>query len=215
MYTVRNLVRDASDILQMPYSDLEGRMRAAREAGLVSQRARGRGAASATPRDAAVLLLAPFVAKGWADVPDGVRRYGDMKLMAARCSSHPGEEVKPPFGLKIGNTSLLDALTMCLEECGFESGVAPLSLRGVLSDNHPEAFLTLSSFDNPNRREEVITLLFQEPRSPKEIVHRIYSFSFEVHQLPLLGMIDLLAAKADKRQDVANGLFDDTVGAVA
>jgi hypothetical protein len=208
MYSVPDLIRDASETLDMPRSDLSGRMRAAREEGLVSQKAHGRGGANAVRRDLAVLLLAPFVSKLWQDVPDGVRRYGGLVLSAAKSLQAGGKPCDPPFDLRFEETPMLDALTTCLERCSVQSGYLPASLRLELSETHPAASISLKTPD------DTITLFFDDP-SAKKNEHPPYSIAVEIRGEPLCDLLELFAAKAGKRPGAADGPPDAAIGAVA
>jgi hypothetical protein len=192
----------------MPEADLIGRMRFAREGGVVSQKGHGRGAAIATPRDGAVLLLAPFVAKYWTEVPDGIRRYGGLVLRAANSIRTLGESCEVPFGLQCKKTPLLDALTTCLERCSIQSGYLPASLRVELSETHPAASITLMT---PNK--DAITLFFDDP-SAKKNEHPPYSIAVEVRGETLCAFLDLFTANAAQRSDGGDPP-DTAVGAVA
>jgi hypothetical protein len=209
MFTVRNLARQAAPILGMPEADLIGRMRFARQAGVVSQKGHGRGAAIATPRDGAVLLLAPFVAKYWTEVPNAIGRYGGLVLGAANGTRNQGA-CEPAFDLRCGKTTLLDALTICLERCGPQSRLMPASLRGWLSETHPKAAISLRSMDDWN---DAMLMAFSDPSARKD-EYEPYSILFEVHERTLKLFIDLFAANAAKRSGEGDQ-SDAAVSAVA
>jgi len=210
MYSVPDLVLDASEILNVPHSDLRGRVRAAREAGLVSQKFYGRGGASAVPRDGSAAILAPFVGKQWRDVPGGIRRYGGLMLRGAKSLQDRGRPCEPPLDLQSEETTLLDALTTCLERCSVQSGYLPASLRIELSEIHPAASISLMTPD------DTVTLFFDDP-SEKEEGREPYAISIEVRGETLCAFVELFATKADKpgRRPAEGDQSDAAVSAVA
>jgi hypothetical protein len=210
MYSVPDLVLDGSQILNVPHSDLRGRVRKAREEKLVSQKFYGRGGALAVPRDGAAVILAPFVGKLWQDVPDGIRRYGGLKLRAARSIQAMGGVCEPPLDLRCEETTLLDALTTCLERCSVRSGYLPASLRIELSDIYPSASISLTT------PSDTITLFFDDP-SAKKGEREPYAISVEVRGETLCAFVDVFATKANKpvRRPAEGDQSDAAISAVA
>jgi hypothetical protein len=189
MYSVPDLVLDASEILDVPHSDLSGRVRLAREAGLVSQKFHGRGGASAVPRDGGVVILAPFVSTQPRNVADGIRRYGGLKLEVA---IGPNGGRAAPFDLRSKETTLLDALATCLERCSPQSGYMPASLCIALSDTRPLASIGVLTPDN-----EVVYLSFGDFPKSKD-AHSPYSISVHVRAETLRDFVEIFATKADR-----------------
>src|SRR3954464_15600453 len=80
MRNTRDLMRDWCAATGYSLSDLIGRGRAVREAGLLTQGALGINAPAATLRDGAVLLLSIVASRTWKDAPREVMRYGSLPL---------------------------------------------------------------------------------------------------------------------------------------
>ena len=78
MRTARTLAREWCATTNLPWPDLDGRLRALRDAG-DSPKGAGRHTPPATLQDGAEMVLAPLVAPLWKDVPAGIRRYGALK----------------------------------------------------------------------------------------------------------------------------------------
>src|SRR4051812_32144639 len=78
MRTARTLAHEWCATTNLSRPDLDGRLRALRDAG-DSPKGAGRHTPPATIRDAAEMVLAPLVAPLWKDVPSGIRRYGALK----------------------------------------------------------------------------------------------------------------------------------------
>jgi hypothetical protein len=141
-------MRDWCAATGYPLSDLIGRGRAVREAGLLTQGGHGVNAPAATLRDGAVLLLSIVVARIWKDAPKEVVRYGSLLLekvtghdLTTRTEYDPDPAVSP-----LGR-SLLDALTDALKHCGSNRVGRLSSLIVERSEANPEAVLTLEKHE--------------------------------------------------------------------
>ncbi|GAK34603.1 hypothetical protein AQ1_02502 [alpha proteobacterium Q-1] len=83
MVLISSVVKELSEMSKIEETSVATYARALREAGLLSQKGRGRGAAHATPLDAARLLIALMVGGKVKDSPQAVRDFGKM-----RCTEH-------------------------------------------------------------------------------------------------------------------------------
>jgi hypothetical protein len=195
MINVQDLIRSWCESAGYPLPDLKGRARAAREAGLISQKGFGRYAADATVKDGAMLLLSILSTQFWKDVPAGIERYRNLVLSWATYSSNPHAEFDAPFGMEIGKTSLLDALMKCLELCAQHPKILePLSLQIVRSDINPAAFLALRLTEGGAVPGETVSLRFVEPRLPfVDQPREAFTIKGEVHDFALSAMAQLLA----------------------
>jgi hypothetical protein len=165
MRTARTLAREWCATTNFPWPDLNGRLRALRDAG-GSQKGAGRHTPPATLQDGAVMVLAPLVAPLWKDVPAGIRRYG-----ALRGSSQGGftqisptehaEEMCRELSAPFVNLPLLDALMRCLRTCRSDSETRFVSLDIKLSKYKPEAILRLRN------QWIVVGIFFGETEAPR------------------------------------------------
>jgi hypothetical protein len=214
MINVQDLIRDWCAATGYPLPELKGRARAAREAGLISQKGFGRYAADATIKDGVMLLLAILVAQFWKDVPAGIERYRHLVLTLAVYSSNPHAEFDAPFGLERGRTNLLDALMTCLELCARNPKILePLSLQIVRSDINPAAFLTLRLTEGGTVPGETVSLRFVEARLP--LVDRPrepFSIKSEIHDYALAEMARLLAPNIEALNDTGPSVTPDEPG---
>ena len=153
-----------------PFPDLNGRMRAVREAKLISTGPHGPAAPAATLQDATVLTLAPLVASMWKDVPAGIQRYGALVADRVDVNEHftPrfGEEICRALQTGFKGRTLMDAVMLCLATCRTWSDIRVLSLRVERSDYRPMAWLQLG--ESPAEA----AIRFTEPGSPREGVQQ-------------------------------------------
>ena len=75
-----------------------------REDGLLSQKGRGRGAAKATPMDAARLLIALMIDGKIKNAPQAVRDFGQLVLFSQQSSGHRQISLEMLCGLPAGHT---------------------------------------------------------------------------------------------------------------
>jgi hypothetical protein len=126
-------------------SDLIGRGRAVREAGLLTQGPPGINAPTAIAQDGSVLLLSTIVSQTWKDAPKGVRRYGSLPLINTTGDDEFTRAEFDPDPLPFPNgTSLLDALTQLLECCGIRREFRLLGLEVKRSEVFPTATLSFA-----------------------------------------------------------------------
>jgi hypothetical protein len=168
MRTARTLAREWCATTSLSWPDLDGRLRALRDAG-DSPKGAGRHTPPATPQDAGEMVLAPLVAPLWKDVPAGIRRYGALrgspqggftKISPTERAEEICRELSAPFV----NLTLLDALIRCLRTCRSDSETRFVSLDIKLSKYKPEAILRLG---NP---WIVFGIFFKETEGPREDV---------------------------------------------
>jgi hypothetical protein len=211
MINVQDLIRDWCAATGYPLPELKGRARAAREAGLISQKGFGRYAADATVKDGAMLLLAILVTQFWKDVPAGIERYRHLVLTWANSSSDPHAEFDAPFGLERGRTSLLDALMTCLELCArHPKMLEPISFQVVRSDINPAAFLVLRRPEGGAVPGEMVSLRFYEPRlSLEDRPREPFSIKGEIHDYALAEMARLLAPNIEALNDTGPSVSPD------
>lgn len=207
MRTARTLAHEWCAATNYPRPDLDGRLRALRDAGK-SPKGAGRHTPPATERDAAEIVLAPLVAPLWKDVPAGIRRYGAMKaspsggftkLFPTERAEEMCREMSAPFVSR----TLLDALIHCLQACRSDSETRFVSLDIKLSKYKPEATLKLCN------QWIVVGIFFKETEAPRD------EFQFEpiidrktMEGATLTAMADLLADNL--RNTHENGSSVDT-----
>jgi hypothetical protein len=192
MRTLRTLSREWCATTNLPWPDLDGRLRARRDAG-DSPKGAGRHTPPATLQDGTEMVLAPLVAPLWKDVPAGIRRYGSLKgsTDGAFMKTAPTERAEEMYRELIApfvNLPLQDALMRCLRDCRSDSEIRFVSLDIKLSKYKPEATLRLCN------RWIVFGIFFRETEGPREDVpfepiidHKV----MEGHTLT--AMADLLA----------------------
>jgi hypothetical protein len=166
MRTARNLAREWCATTNVPWPDLDGRLRALRDAGN-SPKGAGRHTPPATLRDAAEMLLAPLVAPLWKDVPADIRRYGALKGSGQGgftqvSPTERAEEMCRELSAPFVNLTLLDALMLCLRICRSDSEMRFVSLDIKLSKYKPEAILRLCN------RWLVFGIFFRETEAPRK-----------------------------------------------
>src|SRR5687767_7615033 len=106
MRNVQALIRAWCAMIGYPLFLLIGGARVAREAGLIRQGGKGVHAPAATLRDAIVLLLLTIVPERRRNMPKDVVRYAGLRLASATYSMAPDEDIPPPTGMAIGETTL-------------------------------------------------------------------------------------------------------------
>jgi hypothetical protein len=192
MRTARTLAHEWCATTNLSRPDLDGRLRALRDAG-DSPKGAGRHTPPATSRDAGEMVLAPLVAPLWKDVPAGIRRYGALrgspqggftKISPTERAEEMCRELSAPFV----NLTLLDALMRCLQSCRSDSETRFVSLDITLSKYKPEAILRLCN------RWIVFGIFFKETEAPREDVPFEPIIDHKVMQGDTLtAMADLLA----------------------
>ena len=192
MRTARTLAREWCATTNLPWPDLDGRLRALRDAG-DSPKGAGRHTPDATLQDGAVMVLAPLVTPLWKDVPAGIRRYGTLKgsghggFTQVSPTEHP-EEMCRDLSAPFVNLTLLDALMLCLRICRSDSEIRFVSLDITLSKYKPEAILRLCN------RWLVFGIFFRETEGPREGVPLEPTIDHKVMEAhTLTAMADLLA----------------------
>jgi hypothetical protein len=150
-----------------PVSDMIGRGRAVREAGLLTQGALGINAPAATSLDGAVLLLSIVASRTWKDAPKEVVRYGSLPLYdttghnpITRTDFDPDPAQFPP------GQPLLGMLATALEHCGSQRAERLLALKVDRSEATPEASLTFGTYQiTPTGEAHTRTffLIFKQP----------------------------------------------------
>src|SRR3954470_16428543 len=166
MRTPRALAHEWCATTNLSRPDLDGRLRALRDAG-DSPKGAGRHTPPATLRDGAEMVLAPLVAPLWKDVPAGIRRYGALKGspdggFAKISPTERAEEMCRELSAPFVNLTLLDALMLCLRICRSDSEMRFVSLDIKLSKYKPEAILRLCN------RWIVFGIFFRETEGPRE-----------------------------------------------
>lgn len=192
MRTARTLAREWCATTNLPWPDLDGRLRALRDAG-DSPKGAGRHTPPATLRDAAEMVLAPLVAPLWKDVPAGIRRYGTLKGspdggFAKISPTEHAEEMCRELSAPFVNLTLLNALIRCLQTCRSDSETRFVSLDIKLSKYKPEAILRLCN------RWIIFGIFFKETEDPREGVPLEPTIDRKVMEAhTLTAMADLLA----------------------
>jgi hypothetical protein len=194
-----------------PFPDLNGRMRAVREAGLISTGPHGPAAPAATLKDAAVLTLAPLVAAMWKDVPAGIQRYGALVADRVDVNEHftPrfGEEICRALQTGFKGRTLMDAVMLCLATCRTWSDIRVLSLRVERSDYRPMAWLQLG--ESPAEA----AIRFVEPGSPREGVQQEPVVGGDrMRGFALHAMAELIAPKLQAKRDTGPSAPTDEPG---
>jgi hypothetical protein len=190
----RDLMRDWSAATGRPLSDLIGRGRAVREAGLLTQGGHGVNAPAATLRDGAVLLLSIVVARLWKDVAKGVEKYSLLPLIKTTGHNeitrrdYDPEEVPLPDG-----TPLIDALIYLLEHCGSQREARLLLLKVDRSETNPSADLAFGLYEiTPDGETHTKTFFLTFMRQTGK-QHEVYEESGRLNDIALNTMADLLA----------------------
>lgn len=151
MRTVPELVREWCLLVGWPLPDGNGRSRVLREAGLLSQRGHGRGAAKATIRDAATFLIGCLVS-------DGVKDASERTAHACRLELFDPDAVMPE---DFRSMTFLDAVVHCIENGRREDwAFKPYKIEVTRSDTDPVAFITLELRTDPGK---VQPLMFHDP----------------------------------------------------
>jgi hypothetical protein len=166
MRTPRTLAHEWCATTNLTRPDLDGRLRALRDAG-ESPKGAGRHTPDATLQDGAVMVLAPLVAPLWKDVPAGIRRYGALKASPSGGFTQVSpieraEEMCRDLIAPFEKLTLLDALMLCLRICRSDSEIRFISLDIKLSKYKPEAILRLCN------RWIVFGIFFRETEGPRE-----------------------------------------------
>jgi hypothetical protein len=196
MRNTRDLMRDwcAATGHHLPLSDLIGRGRAVREAGLLTQGALGINAPAATLRDGAVLLLSIAASRTWKDAPREVMRYGSLPLCKttghdpiARTDFDPDEVPYPP------GTLLVDVLVDLLEHCGSKRQARFLSLKVDLSEVNPAAVLAFGMYKITPTGETHTKTFFLTFLEPKDWTEELIERQVRLNAVALNAMADLLA----------------------
>jgi hypothetical protein len=199
MRNTRTLARDWCAIAGISWSDLNGRIRAEREAkqSLIQQKSAGRHTPPATAQDAAVIILAPLVAPLWKDVPAGIRRYGGLRAYkvdkTTNFESRFGDDTYQLLRELFDKRTLLDALNLCLRAFrSDESEIHFLSLKIERSAYQARASLSLGAPSTGEPSSEFIaqfkeTEVLREGIQPEPIVESIMMRGFV-----LTAMADLL-----------------------
>jgi hypothetical protein len=192
MRTARTLAREWCATTNLSRPDLDGRLRALRDAG-DSPKGAGRHTPPATLRDAAEMVLAPLVAPLWKDVPAGIRRYGTLKASPSGGFTQVSpieraEEMCRDLIAPFEKLTLLDALMRCLRICRSDSEIRFVSLDIKLSKYKPEAILRLCN------RWIVFGIFFRETEGPRDGVPLEPTIDHKVMEAhTLTAMADLLA----------------------
>jgi hypothetical protein len=193
MRNTRDLMRDWCAATGYSLSDLIGRGRVVREAGLLTQGGHGINAPAATLRDGAVLLLSIVAARLWKDVAKGVEKYGKLPLYSAtgydvitRTDFDP-DPAQFPLG-----TSLFGTLATALEHCGSQRAERLLALKVERSETSPEAILAFGLYEiTPAGETHTKTFFLTFARPPGQ--HEVYEESGRLNDIALNTMADLLA----------------------
>jgi hypothetical protein len=194
-----------------PFPDLNGRMRAVREAKLISTGPHGPAAPAATLRDATVLTLAPLVASMWKDVPAGIQRYGALVADRVDVNEHftPqfGEELCRALETGFKGRTLQDAVMLCLATCRTWTDIRVLSLRVERSDYRPMAWLQLG--ESPAEA----AIRFTEPGSPREGVQQEPVVGGDrMRGFALHAMAELIAPNLQAKRDTGPSAPTDEPG---
>jgi len=186
-------MRDWCAATGYPLSDLIGRGRAVREAGLLTQGALGINAPAATLHDGAVLLLAITASRTWKDAPREVKRYGSLPFFKAtghdpntKTDFDPDEVPYHPGVL------LIDVLIDLLEHCGSQREGRLLSLKVDRSEVAPAVFLTFGTYEIISAGEthtKTFFLTFMRPTGQNDAAWE----SGQMNDVALNTMADLLA----------------------
>jgi hypothetical protein len=181
-------MRDWCDATGYPVSDLIGRGRAVREAGLLTQGALGINAPAATILDGAVLLLSIAASRTWKDAPKEVKRYGSLPLykttghnQITRTDFDPDPAQFPP------GQPLLGMLATALEHCGSQRAERLLTLKVERSERSPAAFLTFGLYEG-EVHTKTFFLTFMRPTGQNDAVWE----SGQMNDIALNTMADLL-----------------------
>jgi hypothetical protein len=190
----RDLMRDWCAITFYILSDLIGRGRAAREAGLLTQGGHGVNAPAATLRDGAVLLLSIVSARLWKDVAKGVEKYSRLPLISTtghdeitRTDFDPDEVPYRPGVL------LIDVLIDLLKHCGSQREGRLSLLRVDRSETNPAAILAFGLYEITPAGETHTKTFFLTFMRQTGKRHEVYEESGRLNDVALNTMADLLA----------------------
>jgi hypothetical protein len=194
MRNTRDLMRDWCAITFYLLSDLIGRGRFVREAGLLTQGGHGVNAPAATLRDGAVLLLSIVSARLWKDVAKGVEKYSRLPLISTtghdeitRTDFDPDEVPYPPGVL------LIDVLIDLLEHCGSQREGRLSLLRVDRSETNPAAILAFGLYEITPAGETHTKTFFLTFMRQTGKRHEVYEESGRLNDIALNAMADLLA----------------------
>ena len=107
MALISDLVVELSVMSGIPKPSITVVARHLREAGLLSQKGRGRGAARATPLDAARLCIALMLGRKAKDAPSVVKDFGQLQCWSAEVEpdhKYSDFNLEAVFGLKVGHS---------------------------------------------------------------------------------------------------------------
>ena len=107
MALISDLVVELSVISGIPEPSITVVARHLREAGLLSQKGRGRGAAGATPLDAARLCIALMLGRKAKDAPSVVKDFGQLQCWSAEVEpdhKYSDFNLERVAGLKVGHS---------------------------------------------------------------------------------------------------------------
>jgi hypothetical protein len=192
MRNTRDLMRDWCAATGFSRSDLIGRGRVVREAGLLTQGGHGINAPAATFRDGAVLLLSIVAARLWKDVAKGVEKYGRLPLCSVtghdvitRTDFDP-DPVQFPLG-----QPLLGMLATALEHCGSQRAERLLALKVERSETSPSAILAFGLYEiTPAGETHTKTFFLTFARPPGQ--HGVHEEGGRLNDVALNTMADLL-----------------------